>query len=261
MPDNPHPPMDGQPGDLWLLDRLLAGEAVAASPALTALLASAASPGSPQELAGEAAAVAAFVKVGAGVSSARTRTRARRIPMFTTLLASKLAVATAAGGIAVAGTAAAAYTGFLPDGQQDLAHHSTAAPHPSSSVGSPQDRPASTPTHRATSTGTVGPDATGPAAFGLCTAHQHGGLAPTSVAYRSLAKAAGGTSRIGAYCASVTHPGHATTGHPSGAPAGHPTGDPTSRSTGAPTGHPSGAHTGRPSGAGTTHPAYSTARK
>jgi hypothetical protein len=253
--------MDGQPDDLWLLDRLLAGEAGAASPALAALLASAASPGSAQELAGEAAAVAAFVSVGTGVSSARTRTRARRIPMLTTLLASKLAVAAAVGGIAVAGTAAAAYTVSLPDGQQDLAHHGIAAPRPSSSVGSSHDRPASTPTRRATPTGTAGPDATGPAAFGLCTAHQHGGLAPTSIAYRSLAKAAGGASRIGAYCASVTHPGHATTGHPTGAPTSHPTGDPTSRSTGANTGHPSGAHTSRPTGAGTSHPAYPSARR
>ena len=261
MPDNPHPPMDAQPDDLWLLDRLLAGEARAASPALAALLASAASPASPQELAGEAAAVAAFVKVRAGVSSARTRTRARRIPMLTTLLASKLAVAAAAGGIAVAGTAAAAYTGSLPDGLQDLAHHSIAAPGPSSPVGTSQDHPTSTPTDRPTPTGTVGPDATRAAAFGLCTAHQHGGLAPTSVAYRSLAKAAGGTSRIGTFCASVTHPGRATTAHPTEAPASHPTGAPTSRSTDAPTSHRSGEHASRPAGAGTSHPAYSTARK
>ena len=260
MPDNPHPPMDGQPDDLWLLDRLLAGEARAASPALAALLASAASPGSPQELAGEAAAVAAFVKVGTGVSSARTRTRARRIPMLTTLWASKLAVAAAAGGIAVAGTAAAAYTDSLPDGLQDLAHHRIAAPPPSSPVGSSQDRRVSTPTRRATPTSSVGPDATGAAAFGLCTAHQHGGLAPTSAAFRSLAEAAGGRSRIGAYCAAVTHPGQPTTDHPTGAPTSHPTGNP-SRSTGAPTGHPGDAHTSRPTGAGTSHPAYSTARK
>jgi len=128
-------------------------------------------------------------------------------------------------------------------------------------VGSAHDRPASTPTHRATRTGAVGPDATGPAAFGLCTAHQHGGLAPTSGAYRSLAKAAVGASGIGAYCASVTHPGHATTGHPTGAPTSHPTGDHTGRSSGANSGHPSGAHTSRPTGAGTSHPAYSSARR
>jgi len=253
--------MDGQPEDLWLLDRLLAGEAHAASPELAALLASAASPGSALELAGEAAAVAAFVAMGTGVSRSRTRTRARRIPMLTTLLASKLAVAAAVGGIAVAGTAAAAYTGSLPDGPQDLAHHGIAAPRPSSSVGSAHDRPASTPTRRAARTGAVGPDTTGPAAFGLCTAHQHGGLAPTSVAYRSLAKAAGGASGIGTYCASVTHPGHATTGHPTGAPTSHPTGDHTGRSSGANSGHPSGAHTSRPTGAGTSHPAYSSARR
>ncbi|MEO7422520.1 MAG: hypothetical protein ABIU87_09005 [Ornithinibacter sp.] len=58
----------------------------------------------------------------------------------------------------------------------------------------------------------VGPDATGPAAHGLCTAwsrHQANGSAEAlnSVAMRNLAKAAGGANRVEAYCATIKHPG------------------------------------------------------
>ncbi|HET7173275.1 MAG TPA: hypothetical protein VFI30_03225 [Nocardioidaceae bacterium] len=57
----------------------------------------------------------------------------------------------------------------------------------------------------------VGPDATGPAMFGLCTAVSHGGLSTHSVAYRNLAAAAGGDTQITTYCATAT-PGGKTTG-------------------------------------------------
>ena len=58
----------------------------------------------------------------------------------------------------------------------------------------------------------VGPDATGPAAHGLCTAwsnHQRNGdEAPMdSPPMRNLAEAAGGEGKIAAYCAAVPHPG------------------------------------------------------
>ena len=55
----------------------------------------------------------------------------------------------------------------------------------------------------------MGPDATGPAAFGLCNAYAKGGLNSASVAYASLVKAAGGASNITTYCATVTRPGRA----------------------------------------------------
>lgn len=57
----------------------------------------------------------------------------------------------------------------------------------------------------------VGPDATGPAMFGLCTAFSNGGLSTQSVAYRNLATAAGGDTQITTYCASAT-PGGKTAG-------------------------------------------------
>lgn len=58
----------------------------------------------------------------------------------------------------------------------------------------------------------VGPDATGPAAHGLCTAwsnHQRNGDdAPMDTPpMRNLAEAAGGQGKIAAYCSAVPHPG------------------------------------------------------
>lgn len=50
----------------------------------------------------------------------------------------------------------------------------------------------------------AGPDATGPAAFGLCNAFTNGGLGAKSTARAALVKAAGGESRIVSYCADVT---------------------------------------------------------
>lgn len=93
---------------------------------------------------------------------------------------------------------------------------------------SPTDSPSVTPT-AAASAGPVGPDATGPAAFGLCNAWSHSGLGASSVAYRNLTAAAGGTDGIGAYCAGVTGHGGAVTptsteATPSGVPAVSPAG-------------------------------------
>lgn len=49
----------------------------------------------------------------------------------------------------------------------------------------------------------VGPDATGPAAFGLCNAWGRGGLGEASTARRSLEAAAGGAGAVEAYCQGV----------------------------------------------------------
>lgn len=53
----------------------------------------------------------------------------------------------------------------------------------------------------------VGPDATGPSAFGLCNAYTNGGLKNSkSTAYKALVKAAGSESSITAYCETVEAP-------------------------------------------------------
>jgi len=87
----------------------------------------------------------------------------------------------------------------------------------------------------------VGPDATGPAAHGLCTAWSHAKpakrTASHSVAFRNLVTAAGGADKVEAYCASVPRPSagkpHKPSSHPTGKPSdkpgkgsAHPTGKP-----------------------------------
>jgi hypothetical protein len=62
-----------------------------------------------------------------------------------------------------------------------------------------------------------GPDATGPARYGLCNAYTSGqgttnGGKADSVAFQALASAAGGAGNIAAYCASATPGGNAPHG-------------------------------------------------
>lgn len=93
------------------------------------------------------------------------------------------------------------------------AYSATRVPGAPTSTGVVAAAPTTTPSPKA-SDRPVGPDATGPAAFGLCRAwtnhqkHADGkDRAKDSVAMRNLAQAAGGEDRIGAYCATVAHPG------------------------------------------------------
>jgi hypothetical protein len=176
--------------------------------------------------------------------------------VLTALLASKVATAVIASGIVVGGTTAAAYAGALPSGMQELAHQTIGAQPPDAQdedqqdgdaqgddqqadpTDNPTDTPTDTPTDSPTATptdvptdaptgepaGGRGPDATGPAAFGLCNAWTHGGLSANSVAYASLLTAAGGAADgIAAYCATIPHPGGAKlpSDEQGGQPAGH----------------------------------------
>jgi hypothetical protein len=159
--------------------------------------------------------------------------------------------------LALGGTAAAAYTGALPTPAQDFAHTVIGAP-----AATPTQLPRSTgaPSESASSKGTsVGPDASGPAAFGLCTAwtqHQSkgastNGKADDAVAFKNLATAAGGADKIAAYCATILQspspslPGAPIT-QPTTASTSHPTGKPSSLPTKASTNHPTGRPTTLP---------------
>jgi hypothetical protein len=169
----------------------------------------------PHELAGFEESLARY-----SVAFPRSRPTARktwRPAMLSSLLGAKLGAAIAGVAVGLGGTAVVAYTGSLPTTAQNLAHTAIGAP-----VASPAATPKATPTGKAT-----GPDATGPAAFGLCNAwthHQANGAKPTdSVAFKNLATAAGGEGKIAAYCAKVPHPGNAN--HPTGKATGKPTGN------------------------------------
>jgi hypothetical protein len=140
--------------------------------------------------------------------------------VLTPLVTAKAAIAAA---VVLGGAAAAAYTGALPAPAQQFAHNAIGAPSPQPRH-SPGGQQATAP----------GPDATGPAAFGLCTAYAHakthGTATRKAVAFGNLAAAAGGAANIAAYCAAVPHPGHRQPGQPastsSGEPASHPSGKP-----------------------------------
>ena len=160
---------------------------------------------------------------------------------FFTFSGNKLAMTVlAAGALAVGGTGVAAMAESLPDGPTVVAGTEspspatteTESPSPSPTATeseSPDPTPSETetdapdpapteteteapdpaPTETAdpapTSTA-AGPDATGPAAFGLCTAFANGGLGTSSTAYTALVRAAGSEDGVGSYCATVTGP-------------------------------------------------------
>lgn len=149
--------------------------------------------------------------------------------LFTVFASSKVAASVlAAGTLAVGGTGAAAFAGALPSDVQQSAHELLGAPAPhvggvsgTATSGASAEATASasaTPSATASATASAdadsekataaaGPDATGPAAFGLCTAFTHGGLDAGSTAFKSLAVAAKGEANIDSYCAGVTAPG------------------------------------------------------
>jgi hypothetical protein len=247
------------------LDALLTGdpltdEAFAGLQPAAALLAALNAAPEDGELAGHARALAEFRHRGSMPVHSRRSVR-RRLPLLTSLLTVKAAAAAVATAAALGGVATAAYTGALPAPAQQFAHNM---------IGAPSPKPSHSPgTPRATSTRphAVGPDASGPAAFGLCTAYAHakahGTATQKAVAFRNLAAAAGGAAKIAAYCAAVPHPGSSQSGqptsapsHPSGQPTSapaHPSGQPTSHPTGKPSPLPAPHPTGQPS-PGPTHP-------
>lgn len=251
---------DGQP-DLWLVDRLL-------DPARGEL------DGTDRERVRMAAIVDALRQPGTAAELADEETylnvfdlasTTERKPVRTIVIGTRAAIVA---GIVVlaAATGAAAYTGSLPGPLQRVAHDVVGAPADDQGDGqasddptdgatdSPTGTPTGSPTDSPSSHSAVGPDATGPAAFGLCTAWTKGGLATTSVAYRNLETAAGGADGIAAYCATVVKPGGGSTNggsptsHPHGSPTSHPGN--TSHSTGSPTSHP--GSTSHPTGSPTS---------
>jgi len=214
-------------------------------PVADALAALTATPAS-DELAGEDAALAEFYnRVGVPVPVSRSRHRTR--PLLTPLLSARAAAVAAIAALSLGGFATAAFAGALPAPAQQFAHHTFGAP--------AADRGHPTRTHPSATATPAGPDATGPAAFGLCNAWAHAkahGASQQAVAFRNLAAAAGGAGNVAAYCAAVQHPGASSShnSHKTGPPASHPNGPPASHPNGPPASHPTPHATGKP----TSHP-------
>ena len=220
-------------------------------PALAPVLAALTAPASAHELDGYASTLSALR--AAHVTPAPSPSR-RRPSMLATLAGAKLGATIAGIAVGLGGAATVVYVSSNVAHTPDTHANSTASAVPAgSTTPAGSDHPTGTPTP-----GGVGPDATGPAAHGLCTAwkavaaNAHG-KAMDSVAFTNLAKAAGGADKVASFCAAVTAPGasgdHAT-GKPStkgkpttkGKPATVPTGKPTT----VPTGKPTTVPTGRP---------------
>jgi hypothetical protein len=128
------------------------------------------------------------------------------------------AVAALAGGVAVAKSSDEPTA--APGGVQAQAPNPAANPHASTkptAVATP-GTPAPAASNAPSTPNGQGPDATGPAKFGLCTAYAAGqgitnGHKADSVAFQALAAAAGGADNIAGFCAGATRGG-------GGAPAG-----------------------------------------
>lgn len=159
-----------------------------------------------------------------------------------TLVGSKLAIGLVTAGVVAAAGTGAAFTGVLPTAAQHAAHDLIGAPQPqvnaqaavsAEATVTPTATPTATPTPSTSPTAApalkaapVGPDATGPAALGLCNAFGHGGLATSSTAYANLVSAAKGAVNISTYCATITIPGNSAA-HKSVAPSLTPAAIPT----------------------------------
>ena len=179
-----------------------------------------------------------------------------RPSMLSSLLGAKLGATIAGLAVGLGGTAVVAYSGALPNGAQNIAHTTIGAPAAPAATSHPNA------TGKPTTGKPVGPDAKGPAAYGLCNAWSHHqtngasthGKANRSVAFKNLATAAGGENKIAAYCAKIPHPGKTShpTRKPTGKPTKHPTGKPTKQATGKPTKHPTGEPTTLPTPTSTT---------
>jgi hypothetical protein len=190
-------------------EQLLSGvpaDRSAATDPLARLLAAAAAPPTARELAGEDAALAAFLDARRlpAAAAGGTLLQAARGRLFTLKVAALAAATTAAlGGVAIA-----AGTGSLP-GQgsgkaSGVTSSATGSPDGRTDVGRPAHTPAATPTVP----GSLGGAAPSPSLVGLCQAYEARPAASRSKAleapaFGALVAAAGGADRVPAYCVAV----------------------------------------------------------
>jgi hypothetical protein len=189
---------------------------------LARLLAAAAAPAAPDELAGEQLARASFA---AEMRSHPPVLSPRRTPVARKAFTMKAAAAALVAVLSVGGIAAAA-TGLLPDQASpvaDQAAATTAADAAAHGLGRAAVANGGGTAQPGSSDGqgresAVGPDATAAARAGLCQAWESGqgddqGRRMDSVAFQALVAAAGGVGRVAGYCkdvdASASTKGHA----------------------------------------------------
>ncbi len=146
-----------------------------------------------------------------------------------TAVGTKVAIAALSLVVIGGGTAVAASAGVLPVLPASVRSDdptSAATPTPD---GTDTAEPTAVPTGTPSPSATKGPDATGAAAFGLCTAYTAGGLHHPSAAYAALLNASQAAGSIAAYCAPIIalhdaahdHGPSSTQTPPAGIPAAH----------------------------------------
>lgn len=204
------------------------------------------------ELNGLASALTAFRAAHVASPSPHSR---RRPSMLSALAGAKLGATIAGLAVGLGGVATVAYVSANVATTPDV--HSTAAP---TQVPTTHATEASAAAPATASASPVGPDASGSAAYGLCTAWKgvaDAGKAMDSVAFKNLTEAAGGADKVEAYCAAVEAPGKSAdhpTAKPTTVPSGKPDSVPTSKPTSVPTGKPTTVPTAPTTEAPTTHP-------
>jgi hypothetical protein len=169
------------------------------------------------------------------------RTKRRRPSMIATLAGAKLGATIAGIAVGLGGAATVAYvsanTPATPDTRVTAPGSQTQGSAASTAGQQAGDKAKQDDANGAP----VGPDASGPAAHGLCTAWENvagNGKAMDSVAFQNLIEAAGGEDKIDAFCAEVDAPGKSAdraTGKPEDAPTGKPETVPTSKPSDLPT--------------------------
>jgi hypothetical protein len=189
--------LDDDSADRLLDGRLDPADAPPGYVEVAAVMAAVTAPGRPNELAGASSALQAFRAAGD-----RRPAPPRRARMLVKLLTVKAVAAAFTGALAVGGMAAAA-TGSLPEPAQRMAHRMVGAVPPAAS----QDRQAH---ENGSAADAKGPDVTGPAKAGLCTAYLAGkggdhGRRNDSVAFKALEAAAGGADKVADFCKDVVH--------------------------------------------------------
>jgi hypothetical protein len=197
----------------------------------------------------------------------------RRPSMISTLVGAKLGATIAGLAVGLGGAATVAYvsanTPATPDTRATAAASPTDAANGAAAGRADEAKDDAKAEGEAGKSGrAVGPDATGSAAFGLCTAWQgvaQHGKAMESVAFQQLVEAAGGEDEVEAFCAEVDAPGKSEE-RATGKPAEAPTGKPDSIVTGKPTDAPTKPETvptvpgARPDETPTAQPSHPTGR-
>jgi hypothetical protein len=185
--------LDDDSADRLLAGRLDPADAPPGYAVAAAVMAAASAPARPDELDGVESSLNAFRAALVPPPSSP-----RRPHMLVKFLTVRAAAAAFTGALLIGGVAAAA-TGELPDAAQRLAH----------SMVSAAPAPAGDDHAQGSVDSAKGPDVTGAAKAGLCTAYMAGkgganGGKNDSVAFKALEQAAGGADKVADFCKDAT---------------------------------------------------------